>query len=94
MRITAILARRALAAKNYDQRHGEQLDRYYDDIISQLGLPEAVLIFGPGEAKRELKERLGRSKAFTGCTVDLEAAGKLTEPQIVAKVKDHFGIVR
>ena len=32
--------------KKYEQRHGEQLDRYYDDIISQLGLPEAVLISG------------------------------------------------
>ena len=80
--------------KKYEQRHGEQLDRYYDDIISQLGLPEAVLIFGPGEAKLELKERLSRSKALSGCTVDLETADKLTDPQIVAKVKDHFGIVR
>ena len=25
--------------KKYEQRHSEQLDRYYDDIISQLGLP-------------------------------------------------------
>ena len=80
--------------KKYEQRHGEQLDRYYDDIISQLGLPEAVLIFGPGEAKLELKERLSRSKALSGCTVDLETADRLTDPQIVAKVKDHFGIVR
>ena len=80
--------------KKYEQRHGEQLDRYYDDIISQLGLPEALLIFGPGEAKLELKERLSRSKALSGCTVDLETADKLTDPQIVAKVKDHFGIVR
>jgi hypothetical protein len=80
--------------KKYEQRHGEQLDRYYDDIISQLGLPEAVLIFGPGEAKLELKARLSRSKALSGCTVDLETADKLTDPQIVAKVKDHFGIVR
>jgi hypothetical protein len=80
--------------KKYEQRHGEQPDRYYDDIISQLGLPEAVLIFGPGEAKLELKERLSRSKALSGCTVDLETADRLTDPQIVAKVKDHFGIVR
>jgi len=80
--------------KKYEQRHGEQLDRYYDDIISQLGLPEALLIFGPGEAKLELKERLSHSKALSGCTVDIETADKLTDPQIVAKVKEHFGIVR
>jgi hypothetical protein len=80
--------------KKYEQRHSEQLDRYYDDIISQLGLPDALLIFGPGEAKLELKERLSRSKALSECTVDIETADKLTEPQIVAKVKEHFGIVR
>ena len=80
--------------KKYEQRHGEQLGRYYDDIINQLGLPEAVLIFGPGEAKLELKERLSRSKALSGCNVDLETADKLSDPQIVAKVKEHFGIVR
>jgi hypothetical protein len=76
------------------QRHGGQLDRYYEDIISRLGLPEAVLIFGPGEAKLELKERLSRSKALSGCTVDRETVGKLTDPQIVAKVNKYFGIVR
>ena len=79
--------------KKYEQRHGQQLDRYYDDVISRMGLPGAVLIFGPGEAKLELKERLSRSKALTGCTVDIETVDKLTEPQIVAKVKEHFGIV-
>ena len=78
--------------KKYEQRHGQQLDRYYDDVISQVGLPDALLIFGPGEAKLELKERLNRSKALSECTVDIETADKLTDPQVVAKVKEHFGI--
>ena len=59
-----------------------------------LGRPEAFLIFGPGEAKLELKERLSRTKACSGRTVDVETSDKLTDPQIVAKVKEHFGIVR
>ena len=80
--------------KKYEQRHGQQLDRYYDDVIGQVGLPDALLIFGPGEAKLELKERLNRSKALSECTVDIETADRLTDPQIVAKVKEHFGIVR
>ena len=80
--------------KKYEERHDQGLDRYYDDVISQLGRPEAFLIFGPGEAKLELKERLSRTKAFSGRTVDVETSDKLTDPQIVAKVKEHFGIVR
>lgn len=80
--------------KKYEQRHGQQLDRYYDDVISQLGLPDALLIFGPGEARLELKERLSRSEVLSECTVDIESADKLTDPQIVAKVKEHLGIGR
>jgi len=80
--------------KKYEERHGQQLDRYYDDVISQIGVPDALLIFGPGEAKMELKERLRRSKAFSECTVALETTDKLTDPQIVAKVKEHFGMIR
>jgi hypothetical protein len=80
--------------KKYEERHGQDLDRYYDGVISQLGQPEAFLIFGPGEAKLELKERLSRTKAFSERTVDVETTDKLTDPQIVAKVKEHFRIAR
>ena len=73
--------------KKYEQRHGQHLDRYYDEVISQLGQPEALLIFGPGEAKLQLKERLSRSKALSERIVGIETTDKLTDPQIVAKVK-------
>jgi hypothetical protein len=80
--------------KKYEERHRERLEQYYDDVISQLGQPEALLIFGPGEAKLELKERLSRSKTFSERTIDMETADKLTGPQIVARVKEHFRIDR
>jgi len=80
--------------KKYEERHGQHLGQYYDEVISQLGQPEALLIFGPGEAKLELKERLSRSKMLSERTVDIETTGKLTNPQIVAKVKEHFRIDR
>ena len=80
--------------KKYEERHGERLDQYYDEVVSQLGRPKALLIFGPGEAKLELKERLSRSKTLSGRTVDIETVDKLTDPQIVAKVKEHFRIDR
>jgi hypothetical protein len=78
--------------KKYEERYGQHLDRYYDEVISQLGQPEALLIFGPGEAKLQLKERLSRSKALSEHIVGIETTDKLTDPQIVAKVKEYFGI--
>jgi hypothetical protein len=80
--------------KKYEQRHNQDLDRYYDDVIGQLGEPDALLLFGPGEAKLQLKARLGRSKGLPESVVAVESTGKLTHPQIVAKVKEHYGIAR
>ena len=80
--------------KKYEERHSQDLDRYYDDVIGQLGKPDAVLLFGPGEAKLQLKERLGRSKVSSESIVAVETTDKLTDPQIVAKVKQHYGIDR
>jgi hypothetical protein len=80
--------------KKYEERHNQHLDRYYDDVIGQLGNPDALFLFGPGEAKLQLKERLGRSKLSPANTVAVESVDKLTDSQIVAKVKEHYGIAR
>jgi hypothetical protein len=80
--------------KTYEQRYARHLDRYYDEVISQLGQPAALLIFGPGEAKLQLKARLSASKALPEQLVGIETTDTMTDPQIVAKVKDHYGIER
>jgi hypothetical protein len=77
-----------------EERYGRHLDRYYDEVISQLGQPEALFIFGPGEAKLQLKERLSRSRALSEHIVEIDTTDKLTDPQIIAKVKEHYGIDR
>jgi len=65
--------------------------RFYDEVIRRLGLAEALLIFGPDEAKLELNERLSRSKGLSRRIVGVETTARLTDPQIVAKVKAHYG---
>jgi hypothetical protein len=80
--------------KKYEGRRDLQLDQYYDAVIGQLGQPDALLLFGPGEAKLQLKERLGRSKTLSARIVAVESADKMTDPQIVAKVKEYYGLAR
>ena len=80
--------------KKYEERHGQHLDRYYEEVIRQLTDADEFLVFGPGEAKLELKERLRRVKAHSERSIGIETTDKLTDPQIVAKVKEHFGIAR
>jgi hypothetical protein len=79
---------------HYEERFGQHLNRYYDEIIGKLGQPDALLIFGPAEAKSQLEERLKRSRGPLECPILIETADKMTDPQIVAKVKEHYGLDR
>jgi hypothetical protein len=65
------------------------LARYYDEIVTYLRSAGAILIFGPGEAKGELKKRF--EKECPGAhIVTMETTDKMTERQIVAHVRHHF----
>jgi len=65
------------------------LNIYYDAIIACIRDAEFILIFGPGEAKGELKKRLERSN-LGGRIVGIETVDKMTGRQIAAKVRQHF----
>jgi hypothetical protein len=65
------------------------LAHYYDEIVSHLHEAGAILIFGPGEAKIELKKRFAKDKAADHIVV-VEVADKMTEPQMVAHVRHYF----
>jgi hypothetical protein len=67
----------------------EHLNRYYDRVVAVIDQAELVFIFGPGEAKGELEKRLTHAK-FKGRVVGVEPADHMTDPQIVAKVRDHY----
>jgi hypothetical protein len=73
-----------------EAHHQENLARYYDDVIARLGHPTSLLIFGPGEAKLELKARLPHSMPNPQPAVAVETADHLTDPQIAAAVRAHF----
>ncbi|OFW54918.1 MAG: hypothetical protein A2163_05240 [Actinobacteria bacterium RBG_13_35_12] len=47
-----------------------------------------IYIFGPGEAKIELKKKIEENNMFLDKISDMEVTDKLTEPQIVAKVEN------
>ena len=80
--------------KKYEERHGQNLDRYFDDVIGHLAAPERLLIFGPGEAKGELERRFRGSKVHARCAVEVETTDRLSDQQIAARVKAHFGAER
>ena len=68
-----------------------QLNQYYDDVIAAIRDAESILIFGPGEAKGELKKRLERDN-MGARIAGVETVDKMTERQIVARVRQHFAV--
>jgi hypothetical protein len=79
----------ATAENQRDRQYENHLSRYYAEVIASIRDADSVQIFGPGEAKGELKKKL-ESTAFSGHIVDLETVDKLTDGQIAAKVRQHF----
>jgi hypothetical protein len=72
-----------------DRQFASHLNKYYDDVITHIRDAESILLLGPGEAKGELKKRLA-SKGLGGRIVGIETGDKMTDRQIVAKVRQHF----
>ena len=80
--------------KKHVERNRHELERYYDEVIKEIGPSEAIFIFGPGEARTELKTRLGLTHGLAERVGGVEPADNLTDAQIVAKVKEHYGLLR
>jgi hypothetical protein len=66
------------------------LNIYYDAVIASIRDAESILIFGPGEAKGELKKRLERLNLGEHIA-GVETVDKMTDGQIAAKVRQRFG---
>ena len=67
----------------------KHLNIYYAAVITVIRDAESILIFGPGEAKGELKEQLEKNH-LGGHIVGIETVDKMTNPQIAAKVRQYF----
>ncbi len=72
-----------------DKQYLLQLNKYYEKVIGMLRNAAHILIFGPGEAKVELRNRIGRQKG-TAWSLQVEPADRMTDRQIVARVRKYF----
>jgi hypothetical protein len=82
-------SRQVLADDSQQRAFTGRLNIYYDAVIACIRGAESILIFGPGEAKGELKKRLEKHK-LGGRIVGIETVDKMTDRQIAAKVRKFF----
>ncbi|MBC7877903.1 MAG: hypothetical protein H7Y59_12110 [Anaerolineales bacterium] len=71
-----------------DRQFDNHLNSFYDEVIAYIRDATSVQIFGPGEAKGELEKRIEHEGIKTPVTI--EAADKMTDGQVSAKVREHF----
>lgn len=72
-----------------DKQFDGYINKYYEKVLTLLRGADGVLIFGPGEAKSELKKRLMHQKVQLSIA-DVEPADRMTDRQIAAKVRRYF----
>lgn len=82
-------AHEASAEDQRDRRFAGRLQKYYGRVVSQIRDADAILIFGPGEAKGELRARL-ESEALGGRVTGVEGADKMTDRELAERVRRHF----
>ena len=82
-------SQQVLADDSRERKFTGYLNIYYDAVIACIRDAESILIFGPGEAKGELKKRLERDK-LGGRIVGIETVDKMTDHQIAVKVRQYF----
>ena len=72
-----------------DRKFTNTLNKFYDEVIAVIRDAETIQIFGPGEAKGELEKRL-EHEGLKAHILAVEAADKMTDRQISAKVRERF----
>ena len=72
------------------ERRKQQLKKYYRELIKIVQQADSVLIMGPGEAKRGLKTEIEKSKKLAQKIAKVETQDKMTEQQIIARVRYFF----
>jgi len=67
------------------------LDHYYDAVIAALPRDVSLLLFGPGEAKGEFHKRIVKTTPAARISA-VQTDDKMTDKQVIAKVRSHFGV--
>jgi stalled ribosome rescue protein Dom34 len=68
----------------------QMLEAYYKEIANEILKYDAVLLFGPTDAKTELHNYLNKDLHFKHIKIDVATADKMTANQQDAFVKKHF----
>ena len=80
-----------LSTEKTQQRRQHQLKSYYENIIHEIvNIADKIYLFGPGQAKKELLHEMNKTTTLPQKIIAVEPADNITEPQMIAKVKNFY----
>ena len=70
-----------------ESRQLEHLERFYDRVLESVWHAEAILLMGPGEAKRELLGRMEHKGFLRARVLQTETAFRMTDEQLLTRLR-------
>ncbi len=64
--------------------------KYFKTLSTHLLKYDEILIFGPGKSQEQFQNHLNEDAQFKNKKISIDSAEQLTEPQMVAVVRDFF----
>ena len=64
--------------------------KYFKSVSSHLSGYDEILVFGPGKSQEQFQNHLQEDAQFKNKRVTIGSAEHLTDPQMIAKVRDFF----
>ena len=74
----------------HSDRFRQQLNKYYQQVITILKDANSIFIMGPGEAKIEFEKALQKSKNLQKRLLKVETTDKMTKNQMIAHVRKFY----
>lgn len=80
----------ASGEKEMQERQRNQLKKYVDTVSDKISDASKVVIFGPAEAKLELKKSIESKSALKSKLVGVETTDSMSEKSLIEWVKNYY----
>ena len=76
----------------HSMNNAKQTDllKFFKSLSGKLSNYSELLIFGPGKSQEQFQNHLEEDTQFKGKKISISSADHLTEPQMIAKVREFF----
>ena len=76
--------------KKFDRRKEQQLERFFEKVLSSIKGVGQLYVFGPGETKTKLAKKITEANELANTLKKVETADSMTQNQVIAQVKAFF----